>query len=46
VGRVISTCKANGVLIASTFDTVPGFNNTLTIYPPLSASEEDLIFFT
>lgn len=44
--NVVATCKASGLIIASNFDTVPGFNNVLTICPPLNTTEEDLRFLS
>ena len=44
--EVVEACKSSGVLIASNFDTVPGFNNILTICPPLNTTEEDLEFLS
>lgn len=44
--KTVAACKARGLLIASNFDTVPEFNNVLTICPPLNTSEEDLQFLS
>lgn len=41
---VAAACKKRGLIIGKNFDTVPGFNNILTICPPLNTSEEDLAF--
>ncbi len=44
VGQVIGECKANGLIIGKNGDTVAGFNNVLTLSPPLSCTDEDLEF--
>ena len=41
---IIKTCKAKGLIIGKTADTVAGFNNILTLAPPLSITEEDSDF--
>ncbi|MFG6149400.1 aspartate aminotransferase family protein [Halobacillus sp. B23F22_1] len=43
VNSVIAYCKKKGILIGKNGMTVAGFNNVLTIAPPLSIEEEDLI---
>lgn len=40
--KVISYCKLNGLIIGKNGDTVKGFNNILTLSPPLSLTEDDL----
>ncbi|UTE75505.1 aspartate aminotransferase family protein [Rossellomorea sp. KS-H15a] len=42
VNAVIGYCKQNGVIIGKNGATVAGFNNVLTISPPLNIEEEDL----
>ncbi|MFC5470117.1 aspartate aminotransferase family protein [Cohnella suwonensis] len=44
VKRIISQCKAKGLIIGRNGDTVAGFNNVLTFSPPLSSTDEDLAF--
>ena len=44
VSQVIGECKANGLIIGKNGDTVAGFNNVLTLSPPLSCTDEDLKF--
>lgn len=44
VTQVIAECKRNGLIIGKNGDTVAGFNNVLTISPPLSSTDEDLEF--
>ncbi|MFD0694328.1 aspartate aminotransferase family protein [Paenibacillus sp. GCM10027628] len=44
VGQIIGQCKANGLIIGKNGDTVAGFNNVLTLSPPLSSTDEDLQF--
>ena len=41
---IIKTCKAQGLIIGKTADTVAGFNNILTLAPPLSLTDEDFDF--
>jgi taurine-pyruvate aminotransferase len=42
VNKVISYCKQNGVLIGKNGATVAGYNNVLTLSPPLTIDVEDL----
>lgn len=44
VAKVIHECKENGVIIGKNGDTVAGFNNVLTLSPPLSATDDDFMF--
>ena len=44
VEAAISGCKERGLIISKNGDTVAGFNNVLTLAPPLSVTEEDLDF--
>lgn len=44
VKKVIGECKAQGLIIGKNGDTVAGFNNVLTLAPPLSSTDEDLEF--
>ncbi|RUS49068.1 aspartate aminotransferase family protein [Cohnella sp. AR92] len=44
VVKFISACKAKGLIISKNGDTVDGFNNVLTIAPPLSSTDDDLAF--
>ncbi|TQR20557.1 aspartate aminotransferase family protein [Psychrobacillus vulpis] len=44
VAKIIGDCKANGLIIGKNGDTVAGFNNILTLCPPLSCTDEDLEF--
>ncbi|WP_314589477.1 aspartate aminotransferase family protein [Paenibacillus terrigena] len=44
VGKIISECKAKGLIIGKNGDTVAGYNNVLTFSPPLSCTDEDLEF--
>jgi taurine-pyruvate aminotransferase len=44
VNQVIAGCKKKGLIIGKNGATVAGFNNVLTISPPLSIPEEDLDF--
>jgi len=44
VVKIISECKARGLIIGKNGDTVAGFNNVLTFSPPLASTDEDLAF--
>lgn len=44
VNRMIAACKAKGLIIGKNGDTVAGFNNVLTLCPPLASTDEDLQF--
>ncbi|MCM3110391.1 aspartate aminotransferase family protein [Lederbergia lenta] len=44
VNKVISACKQKGLIIGKNGATVAGFNNVLTLAPPLNIEEEDLEF--
>lgn len=41
LNKVISACKAKGLLIGKNGDTVAGFNNVLQLSPPLSITDDD-----
>ncbi|RLL47771.1 aspartate aminotransferase family protein [Oceanobacillus piezotolerans] len=40
--QVVSRCKEKGVIIGKTSDTVPGYNNIVTMSPPLSITQDEL----
>ena len=42
VNEVIAACKAKGVIINKNGATVAGFNNVLTLAPPLNISDKDI----
>jgi taurine-pyruvate aminotransferase len=44
VNQVIGECKQKGVIIGKNGATVAGYNNVLTLSPPLNIKEEDLDF--
>lgn len=44
VMKVLAECKKRGLIIGKNGDTIPGFNNILTIAPPFSTSSEDIDF--
>jgi taurine-pyruvate aminotransferase len=44
VGKIISECKDNGLIIGKNGDTVAGFNNVLALCPPLSCTDKDMDF--
>jgi taurine-pyruvate aminotransferase len=41
---VIGICKENGLIIGKNGTTVAGYNNVLTLSPPLNIEDEDLSF--
>ncbi|RAS79289.1 aspartate aminotransferase family protein [Priestia endophytica] len=43
VNKVISFCKDKGVIIGKNGATVAGFNNVLTLSPPLCISDDEII---
>ena len=44
VAAAMSGCKERGLIVANNADTVAGFNNVLTLSPPLSITDDDLDF--
>lgn len=44
VNKVIETCKQKGLIIGKNGATVAGYNNVLTLSPPLNIPEEDISF--
>ncbi|MFZ3578708.1 aspartate aminotransferase family protein [Virgibacillus sp. DJP39] len=44
IGKIIDDCKNNNLIIGKNGDTVAGYNNILTVCPPLSSTDEDLGF--
>lgn len=44
INRIIAKCKEKGLIIGKNGDTVAGYNNVLTIAPPLSSTDEDMAF--
>ncbi|MEW9697610.1 aspartate aminotransferase family protein [Paenibacillus sp. SI8] len=42
----ITGCKKKGLLIGKNGDTVPGYANILTLSPPFSSTDEDIVFIT
>lgn len=44
IGKIIVDCKANGLIVGRNGDTVAGYNNVLTLSPPLSCTDEDVEF--
>ncbi|WP_139488505.1 aspartate aminotransferase family protein [Brevibacillus dissolubilis] len=44
VAHVIGECKKGGLIIGKNGDTIPGYQNILTLSPPLTTTEEDLAF--
>jgi taurine-pyruvate aminotransferase len=44
IDQMIAECKSNGLIIGKNGATVAGYNNILTLSPPLSSTDEDLEF--
>jgi taurine-pyruvate aminotransferase len=44
VAKVIAGCKQRGLIVGKNGDTVAGFNNVVTLAPPLIVDEEDIEF--
>ncbi|WP_085991599.1 aspartate aminotransferase family protein [Oceanobacillus senegalensis] len=44
VAQVVARCKEQGLIIGKTSDTVAGYNNIITMSPPLSITKEELQF--
>jgi taurine-pyruvate aminotransferase len=44
VNEIIAACKKKGLIIGKNGDTVAGFNNVLTLAPPLSITNDDFNF--
>ena len=44
IDRIIAECRANQLIIGKNGATVSGFNNILTLSPPLSSTDQDLQF--
>jgi taurine-pyruvate aminotransferase len=44
VAAVIAGCRQRGLIIGKNGDTIPGFNNILTLCPPFSTSSEEIDF--
>ncbi|WP_077702861.1 aminotransferase [Virgibacillus dokdonensis] len=42
--EILQNCKHRGLIIGRNGDTVPGQNNVIIIAPPLTSTEEDLMF--
>jgi taurine-pyruvate aminotransferase len=43
---VFSRCKQRGLIVGKTGDTTAGFNNVITLSPPLIVTEGDLEFMS
>src|ERR687898_2539593 len=46
VAKVISGCKERGLIVGKNGDTVAGFNNVITLAPPLVIGDDDLEFIS
>jgi adenosylmethionine-8-amino-7-oxononanoate aminotransferase len=46
VAKIISGCKERGLIVGKNGDTVAGFNNVITLAPPLVVSDDDLAFIS
>lgn len=42
--KVLSECQKQGLLAGKNSDTVPGFNNIITLSPPFVTSEKEIDF--
>ena len=42
VTRIVAECKERGVIVGRTADTVGGFNNVITVAPPLTVEEDQI----
>lgn len=42
--KVISECKEHGLIIGKNGDTVPGFNNIVTLSPPFTTTDDEIDF--
>jgi adenosylmethionine-8-amino-7-oxononanoate aminotransferase len=46
VAKIIAGCKKRGLIAGKNGDTVAGFNNVVTLAPPLIVSDDDLAFIS
>jgi len=44
VGAVVSGCQERGLIVGKNGDTVAGFNNIITLAPPLNLTDDDVEF--
>jgi taurine-pyruvate aminotransferase len=44
VGAVVSGCLERSLIVGKNGDTVAGFNNVITLAPPLTVTDDDLEF--
>jgi len=44
VNAVVAKCKERSLIVGQTADTVAGFNNIVTLAPPLNLTDEDVEF--
>jgi 4-aminobutyrate aminotransferase-like enzyme len=44
IDQIITECKNKGLIVGKNGSTVAGFNNILTLSPPLSSTDEDFDF--
>lgn len=44
LNKVIAACKEKGLIIGKNSDTVAGYNNVITLAPPLCITDEDVNF--
>lgn len=44
--QIVASCKEKGLIIGKTSDTVAGYNNIITMSPPLSIKKAELQFLT
>ena len=44
IGAVVSGCQERGLIVGKNGDTVAGFNNIVTLAPPLNIADNDMEF--
>ena len=44
IAKIMADCQANGLIVGRNGDTVEGFNNIITLSPPLCCTDEDFEF--
>jgi hypothetical protein len=44
IGAVVSGCQERGLIVGKNGDTVAGFNNIVTLAPPLNVTDNDMEF--
>jgi taurine-pyruvate aminotransferase len=44
MGQVMAECKKRGLIIGKNGDTIPGYNNVLTLSPPFCTTSAEVDF--